>query len=281
MQIQPGKYNTLRVVKILDFGIYLDGGDMGEILMPTKWVPQGTQPEDMLEVFIYFDSEDRPIATTTKPKATVGEFAWLRVKAVDRIGAFLDWGLDKDLLVPFKEQNAKMEEGRFYLVYLYVDPRSKRIAASAKLEKYLDIEPAEYEPNQPVDLIIWSGSDIGYRAIVNQNHTGLLYHNEIFRDLRPGQHVKGFVGQIRPDGKIDLRLEKTGYLNVIDEYAGRILDALKQNDGFLPLSDKSEPEEIYRQLQMSKKNFKKALGNLYKQQLVLLAPQGISLVEKQ
>ena len=278
MEIKIGQYNTLRVVKILDFGVYLDGHEMGEILMPTKWVPNDTKVDDELEVFIYFDSEDRPIATTVKPKAMVGEFAWLKAKAVNRIGAFLDWGLDKDLLVPFKEQNAKMEEGRSYLVYLYVDPRSKRIAASAKLEKYLDIEPLDYKPGQEVDLLIWTKSDMGYKAVVDQKHTGLLYFNEIFQELMPGQKMKGYISQIRPDGKIDLNLQKSGYDN-IDQFTARLIQELKNNEGFLPLTDKSPPDEIYRFLQMSKKNFKKSVGKLYKQGKVSMNENGISLPE--
>ena len=278
MEIKIGQYNTLRVVKILDFGVYLDGHEMGEILMPTKWVPNDTKVDDELEVFIYFDSEDRPIATTVKPKAMVGEFAWLKAKAVNRIGAFLDWGLDKDLLVPFKEQNAKMEEGRSYLVYLYVDPRSKRIAASAKLEKYLDIEPLDYKPGQEVDLLIWTKSDMGYKAVVDQKHTGLLYFNEIFQELMPGQKMKGYISQIRPDGKIDLNLQKSGYDN-IDQFTARLIQELKNNEGFLPLTDKSPPDEIYRFLQMSKKNFKKAVGLLYKTRLILIKDDGIYLLK--
>jgi predicted RNA-binding protein (virulence factor B family) len=279
MEIKIGQHNTLRVVKILDFGIYLDGGEMGEILMPTKWVPKDTKVDDELKVFIYFDSEDRPIATTLRPKAMVGEFALMKVKAVNRIGAFLDWGLDKDLLVPFKEQNAKMEEGRSYLVYLYVDPRSKRIAASAKLEKFLDIAPATYETGQEVDLIIWTRSDLGYKAIINQKHSGLLYANEIFHDVFPGQQMKGYISEIRPDGKIDLKLQKSGFQN-IDQFTSKLLDVLKSNDGFLPVTDKSNPEEIYRVLQMSKKNFKKSVGNLYRQKIISISENGISLNEE-
>ncbi|MFW5706454.1 MAG: S1 RNA-binding domain-containing protein [Bacteroidota bacterium] len=277
MEIKIGQYNTLKVVKSLDFGVYLDGGELGEILMPAKWVPPGTQPGDDVEVFIYFDSEDRPIATTLKPKATVGSFAWLKVKAVDRIGAFLDWGLDKDLLVPFSEQNAKMEEGRSYLVYLYVDPRSKRIAASAKLEKFLDKEPIDYSEGQQVDLIIWTRSELGFKAIINQKHQGLLYSGEIFQDLKPGEQRKGYIARIRPDDKIDLRLQPSGYENMIDDFSQKLLNAIKENDGFLPLTDKSSPEEIYRILQMSKKNFKKSVGALYKKQLIAINENGIAL----
>ncbi len=279
MEIKIGQHNTLRVVKILDFGVYLDGGEMGEILMPTKWVPENTEVDDELDVFIYFDSEDRPIATTLKPKAMVGEFAWMKVKAVNRIGAFLDWGLDKDLLVPFKEQNAKMEEGRFYLVYLYVDPRSKRIAASAKLEKYLDIDPIDYEPDQEVDLLIWTKSDMGYKAIINQKHSGMLYFNEIFHDVMPGQMIKGYISRIRPDGKIDLKLQKTGYQN-IDQFSEILLQALEKSQRFIPLTDKSDPEEIYRLLGMSKKNFKKSVGLLYKRRWIRIDDSGIYLIKK-
>ena len=277
--MQPGKLNTLRVVKILDFGVYLDGGEMGEILMPTKWVPENTKVDDVLDVFIYFDSEDRPIATTLKPKAMVGDFAWMKVKAVNRIGAFLDWGLDKDLLVPFKEQNAKMEEGRFYLVYLYVDPRSKRIAASAKLEKFLDIVPIDYEPDQEVDLLIWTKSDMGYKAIINQKHSSLLYFNEMFHDVMPGQMMKGYISRIRPDGKIDLKLQKTGYEN-IDQFSEILLQALEKSQGFIPLTDKSDPEEIYRLLGMSKKNFKKSVGLLYRKRWIRIDESGIYLIKK-
>jgi predicted RNA-binding protein (virulence factor B family) len=277
--MQPGKLNTLRVVKILDFGVYLDGGEMGEILMPTKWVPENTKVDDELDVFIYFDSEDRPIATTLKPKAMVGDFAWMKVKAVNRIGAFLDWGLDKDLLVPFKEQNAKMEEGRFYLVYLYVDPRSKRIAASAKLEKFLDIVPIDYEPDQEVDLLIWTKSDMGYKAIINQKHSGLLYFNEMFHDVMPGQMMKGYISRIRPDGKIDLKLQKTGYEN-IDQFSEILLQALEKSQGFIPLTDKSDPEEIYRLLGMSKKNFKKSVGLLYRKRWIRIDESGIYLIKR-
>jgi uncharacterized protein len=279
MAIQPGKYNMMEIVKILDFGAYLDGEELGEILMPTKWIPQGAQPGDMVKVFLYFDSEDRPIATTIQPKAIVGQFAWLKAKAVTQVGAFLDWGLDKDLLVPFKEQNLRMEEGRGYMVYLYLDPRSKRIAASARIEKFLDIEPADYQAGQEVDLLVWSKTPAGFKAIIDQKHQGLLYENQIFQDIRPGQKLKGFIAAIRPDGKIDLRLQRTGYENVIDEFSQRLMQALKENDGFLPLTDKSDPEQIYKVLQMSKKNFKKAAGTLYRQKLIVIGDNGLTLTE--
>ncbi len=272
--MEAGRVNTLRVVKILDFGIYLDAGDDGEILMPTKWVPEGTNVDDEIDAFVYFDSEDRLIATTLKPKAMVGELAYLIVKDVNNFGAFLDWGLDKDLLVPFKEQNAKMIVGQSYLVFLYIDPRSDRITASARLESFLDKEPASYLPGEEVDLIIWTRSDLGYNAIINSKHTGMLYENEIFRDISTGMSTKGYIKQIRPDGKIDLILDKPGY-EKIDEMASKILEVLKSNDGYLAINDKSPAEEIYNILQMSKKNFKKSIGALYRQKLISIEKNGI------
>ena len=277
MEIKPGQYNTLRVVKKVDFGIYLDGGEMGEILMPAKWVPDGTVPDDLLEVFIYFDSEDRPIATTLKPKAVVGEFTFLEVMDVTNIGAFLDWGLDKDVLVPFKEQKAKMEQGKKYLVYLYVDPRTKRIVGSAKIEKFLDVEPADYIEGQEVDLVIWIRSELGHKAIIDQKHLGLLYENEVFRVLHTGEKLKGYISQIRPDGKIDLKLQKRGYENQIDDLSSMIIKKLEANNRFLPLTDKTPPDQIYDTLQISKKNFKKSVGNLLKRKLITMDEKGISL----
>lgn len=273
----PGKYNTLRIVKILDFGVYLDGGDMGEILLPMKWVPEGCQPDDEIEVFIYFDSSDRPIATTMKPYARVGEFAFLKVKAVNEVGAFLDWGLEKDLLVPFREQKMNMVEGKSYVVYVYSDEQSNRIAASAKIENFLSKEPADYKPGQEVDLMLWRTSEIGYLAIINQTHEGLLYASEVFTELERGQRIKGYISKVREDGKIDLTLQKPGY-EKIDDFAEGILNLLRKNNGFLGLSDKSPAEEIYLICGMSKKNFKKSIGALYKRKLISMEEKGIRLI---
>ena len=272
--MEAGRINTLRVVKILDFGIYLNAGEDGEILMPTKWVPKETIVGDEIDAFVYFDSEDRLIATTIKPKAMVGEFSFLEVKDVNNIGAFLDWGLDKDLFVPFKEQNAKMIVGKSYLVFLYIDPLSKRITASARLERFLDKEPADYSVGEEVDLILWTRSDLGYNAIINCKHAGMLYENEIFRDVRTGMLTKGYIKQVRADGKIDLILDKPGY-EKIDEMAAKILEMLESNDGYLAINDKSPAEEIYNILQMSKKNFKKAIGSLYRQKRIIIEDKGI------
>lgn len=275
----PGKYNTLNIVKILDFGVYLDGGDMGEILLPMKWVPEGSRPDDSIEVFIYFDSSDRPIATTMKPFAQVGEFAFLRVKAVNEVGAFLDWGLDKDLLVPFREQKVNMVEGKDYVVYIYSDDQSNRIAASAKVENFLSKEPVSFQPGDEVDLMLWRTSEIGYLAIINNSHEGLIYASEVFTDLERGEKMKGYISKVREDGKIDLTLLKPGY-EKIDEFSEGIVALLRKNNGFLGLTDKSPAEEIYMMCGMSKKNFKKSIGALYKKRLIQLEEAGIRLTEK-
>lgn len=274
----PGKYNTLSIVKIVDFGVYLDGDDLGEILLPMKWVPEGCKPDDEIEVFLYFDSEDRLIATTMKPFAVVGEFAMLTAKAVNEIGAFLDWGLEKDLLVPYREQNAKMVVGRSYLVYIYSDPQGGRIAASARLERFINLEPADYKPLEEVDLLLWRTTDIGYMAIINNKHEGMLYASDVFEDLDRGQRLKGYISKVREDGKIDLTLTKPGY-EKIDEMAERILELLRDNKGYMDLNDKSPAEEIYLMCGMSKKNFKKSIGALYKQKLIDIEEGGIRLVK--
>jgi hypothetical protein len=274
----PGKYNTLSIVKIVDFGVYLDGDDLGEILLPMKWVPEGCKPDDEIEVFLYFDSEDRLIATTMKPYAVVGEFAMLTAKAVNEIGAFLDWGLEKDLLVPYREQNAKMVVGRSYLVYIYSDPQGGRIAASARLERFINLEPADYKPLEEVDLLLWRTTDIGYMAIINNKHEGMLYASDVFEDLERGQRLKGYITKVREDGKIDLTLTKPGY-EKIDEMAERILELLRDNKGYMDLNDKSPAEEIYLMCGMSKKNFKKSIGALYKQKLIDIEEGGIRMVK--
>lgn len=206
--IQIGKYNTLTVVKVVDFGVYLDGEERGEILLPNEYVPDNCSPDDEVKVFIYFDSEDRIIATTEIPNIVVGEFAYMKVVATSGVGAFLDWGLRKDLLVPFREQRDPMADGVSYLVYAYVDAATDRIVASTKIEKYLDKIPAAYAVNQEVDLLIARKSDLGYSVIINQAHWGVIYQNEIFQILKIGQRLKGYIKEIRPDGKIDAILQK-------------------------------------------------------------------------
>jgi predicted RNA-binding protein (virulence factor B family) len=271
---QIGKINQLEVLKELDFGIYLDGGELGEILMPKRYVPEGTMLGDYLEAFIYLDSEDRLIATTEKPLAQVEEFALLEVVSVAQVGAFLNWGLPKDLFVPFREQRKPMEVGEKHLVYVYLDTDTKRIAASSKIESYLDNIPVDYDENEEVDLIIINETDLGYNAIIDNSHIGVLYRNEVFQKLNPGDRVQGYIKKIRTDGKIDLRLDKIGY-EKIGGLADLIISKLNQSNGFLPFTDKSSPDEIYRAFKVSKKNFKAAVGALYKQRLITLEENGI------
>jgi predicted RNA-binding protein (virulence factor B family) len=274
--ILPGRYNTLKVVKFVDFGVYLDGGEMGEILLPARYVPEKCDVGEDLEVFIYLDSEDRIIATTEKPFAQVGEFAMLRVNAVNNVGAFLDWGLMKDLLVPFREQKMNMIAGRSYLVYVYVDPDSQRIAASAKLEKFLDNVIPEYQIGEEVSLIIESESELGYNAIINHLHRGILYHDELPAPLNKGQQMKAYIKKVREDHKIDLSLYRPGYEQV-DGISQNILDQLVAAGGFLPFTDKSDAALVFDQFGISKKVFKKAIGALYKQRRILLEDNGIRI----
>jgi predicted RNA-binding protein (virulence factor B family) len=275
--ILPGRYNTLKVVKFVDFGVYLDGAEMGEILLPARYVPEECEVGQELEVFIYLDSEDRIIATTEKPFAQVEEFAMLRAVAVNNVGAFLDWGLMKDLLVPFREQKMNMVAGRSYLVYVYVDPDTQRIVASAKLEKFLDNVIPEYQVGEEVSLIIESESELGYNAIINHLHRGILYHDELPGPLNKGQKLKAYIKKVREDKKIDLSLYRPGYQQV-DEISQNILNRLKQAGGFLPLTDKSDAALVFDHFAISKKVFKKAIGALYRQRQISLEEKGIRLI---
>ena len=271
-----GQLHTLRVVKQRAFGVYLDGGSLGEILLPRKYVPEDSQIGDNVEVFVYCDSEDAVIATTQRPYAMAGDFALLTVVAVNRIGAFLDWGLEKDLLVPFREQQHKMEEGRSYLVRIYLDEKSNRLVASSRLDKFLDNQPADFQEEQKVQLIIGDQTDIGYKAIVENTHWGVVYKNEIFQELTKGQTLDGFIKKVRADGKIDICLHKSGYEKITGT-AERVVAALKEHGGFLPLTDKSSPEMIYEHFGISKKTYKKAIGTLYKKRRITIENDGIQL----
>ena len=275
--ILPGRYNTLKVVKYVDFGVYLDGAELGEILLPARYVPEVCEVGEDLEVFIYLDSEDRIIATTEKPFAQVGEFAMLRVNAVNNVGAFLDWGLMKDLLVPFREQKMNMVAGRSYLVYVYVDPDTQRIAASAKLEKFLDNVIPEYQVGEEVSLIVESESELGYNAIINHLHRGILYHDELPGPLNKGQKLKAYIKKVRDDKKIDLSLYRPGYEQV-DGISQDILNKLNSAGGFLPFTDKSDAALIFDHFAISKKVFKKAIGALYRQRKISMEEKGIRLI---
>ena len=277
MNIVLGKYNQLEVVKTVDFGVYLNGGDDGEILLPTRYVPEGCKPGDMVNVFIYLDNEERLIATTLQPKVQVGEFACLGVAWVNEYGAFLDWGLMKDLFVPFREQKQKMLKGHRYVVHAHVDEDSYRIMASAKVERYLSKEMPSYQVGDEVEVMAWQRTDLGYKVIVENRFSGLVYQKEIFQQLEPGMRLTAYVRQVREDGKIDLTLQKDGKQKV-DDFSGVLLDYIKEQGGYTPLNDKSAAEEIYEVFGVSKKTFKKAVGDLYKRRLVLLVEGGIRLV---
>ncbi len=271
---QLGKINTLSIVKHVDFGVYLDGENMGEILMPKRYVTPDMKDGDEVTVMVYLDGEERYVATTEVPLAQVGDFAWLKVNKIENAGAFLDWGLSKELLVPFSEQKIKMEEGRSYLVYIYIDKVTDRITASMKLEKFFDSTTPEYTKNEEVDIIVWTPTEIGYKAIVNGKHQGVLYKNEVFKKLVTGQKMKAYIKKVREDGKIDLILDKPGYVK-IDSTAQSIMTLLEKAGGFLPYNDKTDPEVIYNIFGISKKAFKQSIGNLFKQRMITLSDKGI------
>ena len=276
MNVILGKYNQLEVVKEVDFGVYLDGGDDGEILLPSRYVPEGCKPGDVLNVFIYLDNEERLIATTLQPKVQVGEFACLEVAWINEYGAFLDWGLMKDLFVPFREQKMKMQKGRSYVVHAHVDEESYRIMASAKVERYLSKEKPDYQPGQEVEIMIWQRTDLGYKAIVENQYSGLIYQGEIFKSLEPGMKLTAYIRQVREDGKIDLTLQKDGQKKV-EDFAEVLLQFIKDQGGHTLLNDKSAAEDIYEAFGVSKKTFKKAVGDLYKKRLIVLEEGGIRL----
>lgn len=276
MHIILGDYNNLEIVKRVSFGLYLDGDEDGEILLPAKYVPDGYDIGDIIKVFVYLDNEERLVATTEEPLAKVGDFALLRVAWTNDYGAFLDWGLLKDLFVPFSEQEGKMVKGNSYLVYVTIDRKSYRIYASARLDKYLSRTKPPYETDEEVDIIVWRRTDLGWKVIVNGNHSGLVFANEVFRDLKTGDRLKGYVKRVRTDGKIDIALQRHGVAGD-DESSMRLLSAIEAQRGFLPLNDNSSPDEIYSMLGMSKKAFKRAAGKLYKQRLIVIDDDGLRL----
>lgn len=272
--IQIGQYNTLPVAEMSQFGAFLDGGNLGNILLPNRYVEEGLNPGREIKVFIYLDSEDRLVASTEKPLVTVGQFGFLEVNDVTGVGAFLDWGLPKDLLVPFREQKQKMIQGKKYLVFVYLDDETNRIVASAKIERFLDNVSPNYKPGDKVDLIIISSTDLGYKAIINQTHTGLIYRDQTDQIPETGQKMMGYVVRIREDEKIDLSLNPIGAEGIKDN-VDQLWNKMDQNNGFLPFNDNSNPEEIKTALKMSKKAFKKAAGALYKQGKIVIEDKGI------
>jgi len=275
--ITLGEYNLLRIDRILDQGAYLVDEEGNDVLLPNKYMEENAKIDDEVEVFVYNDSEDRIIATNLTPKVTLNEFAFLKVQDVNQFGAFMDWGLEKEIMVPFSEQNQRMEADRWYVVRLLLDEKTNRLVASNKLNKFIETDFISVEVDEEVEVIVIERSELGYTVIINHVHKGLIFANETFRELNVGETRKAYIKNIREDGKIDVSLQRQGYVNV-EPSAMQILGEIKANDGFLALTDKSQPEDIYAQLRMSKKTFKKAIGTLYKQKLIKIDDNGIRLL---
>lgn len=290
--IKLGDYNTLKMVKTAvrdnphayggteTFGIFLDGGKEGDILMPQRYVPEGVKVGDDVRCFVYLDQDERLVATTETPLAKVGDFACLKCTWVNEYGAFLDWGLMKDVFCPFREQKRKMEIGESYIVYIRLDEESYRIVATAKVEKYLG-NPLEADsklaPKSPVQLLVWQKTDLGFKVIVDNRYQGLVYRSQIFQHIQTGDRINGYVEKVRPDGKLDITLQPTGRRQTKD-FAETLLQWIEQHDGYCPFGDKSDPDDIKRTFEVSKKVFKKAVGDLYKRRLITISEEGIELV---
>ncbi|MCF5649704.1 GntR family transcriptional regulator [Pseudomonas syringae] len=274
-----GRYNSLQIVKHTNFGLYLDGAQDGEILLPNRYIPKDvpTEDEDWLNVFVYLDSEDKLLATTEKPKVQVGEFASLKVVEVNSIGVFLDWGLPKDLLLPYSEEKRTLQAGDYCVAHVYLDKHTRRITATARLDRYLDKTPANYSVGQEVDLLVAEATDMGFKAIINNKHWGLIHKNEVFKFMRAGKQEKGYIKEIRSDGNISLSLQPVG-AEAASSLNSKILAKLRENDGTLPVSDKSDPQVISGLFGVSKGNFKKAIGALYKQGQIVIHADRIELV---
>ena len=277
-----GDYNTLKIVKSVDFGLYLDGGEEGEILLPQRYVTKDMHIGNEITVFIYLDQEERPVATTERPYAKVGEFASLEVAWVNQYGAFLNWGLMKDIFCPFREQKKRMEQGQRHIVYIKVDEDSYRLMATAKVEKYLSTPTLKDLPSlqhgTEVDILVWQKTDLGFKVIINNKFQGLIFENQIFQPLHSGMKLKAYVDHVRQDGKIDIVLQQTGRQQTLD-FAETLLRYLYENDGYCNLGDKSPAELIYDRFQVSKKAYKKAVGDLYKRRLITIEPDGIRLIK--
>jgi len=271
-----GECAALRVLREKSFGLYLDGGELGEVLLPHKEVPRDNVIGGMLEVFIHTDSEDRPVATMKRPKALPGGFARMRCVSITGVGAFVDWGLAKDLLVPFREQAARMEVGRSYVVFVRVDEVSGRIVGSTRISRHLDKEPHGYQPGDEVELVVFAKTGLGYKAIVNGRHSGLLYADTVFQELQPGEQARGYVSGVREDGKLDLSLHPTGRARV-ESLEERILAELRARGGYWAIGDHSPAEEIHDELGVSKRTFKQALGGLLKKGRIRIEDRSIRL----
>ena len=279
--MELGKMSKLSVLRQASVGLYLGDGSGEEVLLPNKYCSEEMESELEIEVFVYRDSEERKIATTQTPKIFLSEFALLQVTAVSKVGAFLDWGLDKDLMVPFREQRQKMEEGRWYIVYLDLDKKTDRLYASNKVAKFLQNDDLSVKEGEEVALIVLQKTDLGFSVILNHAHVGLIFENEIFRELRIGDKIKGYVKKIREDNKIDISIQPIGFRNFIDANSELIYNKLLETQGLIAITDKSTPDEIYSTFGISKKAFKKSIGALYKQRKISIHPEGIRLIKNQ
>lgn len=283
--LKIGKYNSLTILRDTQVGLFLgnpekDPEGIHDVLLPNKYVPNEFEIGEELIVFVYLDHEQRPVATTLEPYILLNEFALLRVNYINQVGAFMDWGMEKDILVPFKEQARPMEKGKRYLVYLYMDEKTNRLVASSKTNQFLNNDELTVENGEEVELIVSHITEIGINVIINEKHKGLLYKDEVYDDaIRTGDRMRGFIKNIRPDNKIDVSLQKQGYES-IEPNAEKILDELRASRGFLRLNDNSHPEDIKTVLKMSKKTFKKAIGALYKEKLIEIKEDGIYLVKE-
>ncbi len=275
--MEIGKLNKLRIERETEYGYFLEDQEGNEVLLPNAYVEDQMMLSDEIEVFIYRDSEDRVVATTLKPYIQLGEFAYLRIKEVNSYGAFADWGLPKDLMIPFAQQAERMKEGNSYLIFLLRDEQSDRLIGTSKVNKHIKRNDAELIPGDEVDLLLYNMTDLGMNAIVNNQYHGLIFHSHIHKNIHPGHKIKGYVKEVRDDGKVDVLLDPPGYDESIEKNTDLLLSALKENEGFLDLNDKSTPSEISQRLGMSKKAFKKALGKLYKQKLVVITEKGMKL----
>ena len=276
-EIILGKTYELKINRFVDFGCYVDGENLGEILVPNRYIAKDKREGDFIEVFVHTDSEDRIIATNEKPFIQVGEFASLKVVEVNQYGAFMDWGLMKDLFVPFIEQQSKMEVGRMYVVFAYVDDATDRIAASSRLDQFMALGPANYEQGEEVDIIVVNKTDLGFKVIINKEHWGLIYENQVFQKIKIGDKYNAFIQKMRDDDKIDVSLRKSGFEH-IDDVSQLIINALKEEE-FIALHDKSDANEIKKYFGISKKAFKKAIGGLYKKRLIAIEEFGIRILQ--
>lgn len=279
-KIQLGAFNRLTIVKEVDFGLYLDGGDEGEILLPRRYVPATYKIGDEIDVFLYLDQDERLVATTEQPLAQVGDFAYLECSWVNEYGAFLNWGLMKDLFCPFREQKKRMEIGSSYIVYVTIDEESYRMMASAKVEHFLSKDKPPYKAGDEVQILVWQKTDLGFKAIIDNAYAGLIYRDQIFKYVHTGDRMKAYVANVRPDGKIDLTLQHTGRQQTLD-FSETLLTYLHEHGGTCDLGDKSDAEEIKARFEVSKKVYKKAIGDLYRRRLITISDGGIHLVEEE